>query len=282
LISAADRLRAFQMAYQSVEYPPMTEYQALVIEQHDTDLLNFFIEELIKREGACQRASGRNNPRAGFSLACRRVRNHNALIQYSKRIIKLASALPGRKSSSLSLMVFWWMKKRSENLTRLQQITQAAARSGVVIYSLDARGLGAGLPDASQPMMADPSGVLLRVNGGEVQSTRDGMNALASDTGGRAFFNTNSMPTAVTTALKETSTYYLLAWRPETEEQRNPKFRRIEVSVAGRPDLVVRFRRGFGELPEETAKKKEKENEPLPIRKTPTDEINACCAVNIR
>ena len=121
--------------------------------------------------------------------------------------------------------------------------------------------------------MADPTGVLLRVNGGELQSTRDGMNALASDTGGRAFFNTNSMPTAVTTALKETSTYYLLAWRPDTDEQRNPKFRRIEVSVVGRPDLVVRFRRGFGELPEETAKKKE--NEPLPVRKTPTDEINA-------
>ncbi len=71
------------------------------------------------------------------------------------------------------------------------------------------------------------------------------------------------------------STYYLLAWRPETEEQRNPKFRRIEVSVVGRPDLVVRFRRGFGEPREETAKKKEKENEPLPVRKTPADEINA-------
>ncbi|PYS69725.1 MAG: hypothetical protein DMF73_14190 [Acidobacteria bacterium] len=83
------------------------------------------------------------------------------------------------------------------------------------------------------------------------------------------------MPTAVTTALKETSTYYLLAWRPETEEQRNPKFRRIEVSVAGRPDLVVRFRRGFGESSEETAKKKEKESETPPVRKTPADEMNA-------
>src|SRR6266576_1619196 len=101
------------------------------------------------------------------------------------------------------------------------------------------------------------------------------MNALASDTGGRAFFNTNSMPTAVTTALKETSTYYLLAWRPETEEQRNPKFRRIEVSVIGRPDLVVRFRRGFGEPPEEVAKSNPKEGETLPVRKTTADEINA-------
>ncbi|HEX7721973.1 MAG TPA: VWA domain-containing protein, partial [Pyrinomonadaceae bacterium] len=276
LNSAADRLRAFQMAYQSVEYPPMTEYQALVIEQHDTELLNFFVEELIKREGALpkEQAAEIIRERASALLVDGSeitTRSFNTL----KGFIKLASALPGRKIVFFVSDGFLVDEKRSENLTRLQQITQAAARSGVVIYSLDARGLGAGLPDASQPMMADPSGVLLRVNGGELQSTRDGMNALASDTGGRAFFNTNSMPTAVTTALKETSTYYLLAWRPETAEQRNLKFRRIEVSVVGRPDLVVRFRRGFGELPEETARKKEKEGDTPPVRKTPTDEINA-------
>jgi hypothetical protein len=123
--------------------------------------------------------------------------------------------------------------------------------------------------------MADPTGVLTRVNMSEVHSSQDAMNALASDTGGRAFFNTNSMPDVVKKALKETSTYYLIAWRPDTEEQRNPKFRRIEVSVTGRPELVVRFRRGFGEPPEEVAKTKPKENETPPVRKTPGDEINA-------
>ncbi|HMH45013.1 MAG TPA: VWA domain-containing protein [Pyrinomonadaceae bacterium] len=276
LNSAADRLRALHVAYQSVEYPPMTEYQALVIEQHDTDLLNFFVDELIKHEGALPREQAAQiiRERASALLVDGSeitTRSFSTL----KGFINLAAALPGRKIVFFISDGFLVDQTRSENLTRLQQITQASARSGVVIYSLDARGLGAGLPDASQPMMADPSGVLLRVNGGELQSTRDGMNALASDTGGRTFFNTNSMPSAVTTALKETSTYYLLAWRPETEEQRNPKFRRIEVSVVGRPDLVVRFRRGFGELPEETAKKKEKESETLPVRKTQTDEINA-------
>jgi hypothetical protein len=45
--------------------------------------------------------------------------------------------------------------------------------------------------------------------------------------------------------------------------------------VIGRPDLVVRFRRGFGEPPEEAAKGKPKEVEAPPVRKTPADEINA-------
>jgi hypothetical protein len=72
---------------------------------------------------------------------------------------------------------------------------------------------------------------------------------MASDSGGRAFFNNNSLSVAVTTALKETSTYYLLAWRPDNDEQRNAKFRRLEVSVAGRPDLIVRFRAALANQP---------------------------------
>jgi VWFA-related protein len=276
LTSAAGRLRALNMTVQSVEYPPMTEYQAMAIERHDDDLMNFFIDELIKHEGNMPRPQAADiiNGRAaqlieeGGSLVTR-------CFSTLRGFINLASALPGRKIVFFVSDGFLIDQRRSENFERLQRITQAAAKSDVVIYSLDARGLGAGLPDASQQAMADPSGVLLRTNGGEVRATQDGMNALASDTGGRAFFNSNSMPSAIVTALKETSTYYLLAWRPETEEQRNPKFRRIEVSVAGRPDLVVRFRRGFGEPPEGTSKNKEKQDEPLPVRKTPIEEINA-------
>jgi len=73
------------------------------------------------------------------------------------------------------------------------------------------------------------------------------MNALAVDTGGRAFFNNNSLSTSITKALKESSVYYLLAWRPDSSEQRDLKFRRIEVSVVGRPELVVRFRQTVGD-----------------------------------
>src|SRR5438093_4274703 len=83
---------------------------------------------------------------------------------------------------------------------------------------------------------------------GELMATQDGLISLASDTGGRAFFNSNLLSAAVTTALKESSVYYLLAWRPENDEQRTSKFRRIEVSVIGRPELFVRFRRGFGDV----------------------------------
>jgi hypothetical protein len=57
--------------------------------------------------------------------------------------------------------------------------------------------------------------------------------------------NSGALGSAVTNALAETSNYYLLAWRPLSEEQKGANFRRIEVSIAGRPDLTVRLPRGF-------------------------------------
>jgi hypothetical protein len=71
----------------------------------------------------------------------------------------------------------------------------------------------------------------------------------------------------------------LLAWRPDPETNQGGKFRRLEVSVVGRPELKVRTRRGY--LNEE-AKPVAKEGSgkavaPAPV-KTADDELRA--AVN--
>ena len=284
LNAAADKLRSNQMTLETAEYPPITEYQAIVLERHDDDLLRFFAIELIKSQGGSETPSEAEIKQAAeviMNRASQIIADGQSITTRSmtalRGFINLTSAVPGRKVMFFISDGFFVDQRRTENFGRLQGIVHAAARNGVVIYALDARGLGAGLPNAAQHMMADRTGVLTRANFSEVRSSQDAMNALSSDTGGRAFFNTNSMPDSVKLALKETSTYYLVAWRPETEEQRNPKFRRIEVSVVGRPDLVVRFRRGFGEAPEDAAKTKAKakESETPPVRKSPGDEINS-------
>ncbi|MDQ3744537.1 MAG: hypothetical protein M3444_09155, partial [Acidobacteriota bacterium] len=88
---------------------------------------------------------------------------------------------------------------------------------------------------------------------------------LAADTGGRALVNTNAMLRAVSGALKETSLYYLLAWKPDSAgaERAAPKYQNIEVAVKGRPDLRVVVRRAFYNAPppEPAAEKKKKKNE---------------------
>ncbi len=45
--------------------------------------------------------------------------------------------------------------------------------------------------------------------------------------------------------VNETANYYLLAWKPDNEEQKRGKFKHIEVSVVGRPDLKVRVRTSY-------------------------------------
>src|SRR5207247_10719292 len=123
-----------------------------------------------------------------------------------------------------------------------------AARSGVLIYSMDARGLVASLTDASSEIAFDPSGRLQSASHGELFASQDALSALARDTGGKPIFNTNELEPGMSRALQETSVYYLLAWKPERAAQDQGRFRHIEVRGIGKPELTVRVRRGFFEV----------------------------------
>ncbi len=122
-------------------------------------------------------------------------------------------------------MAFFSIPETLTSSGRMRNVIAAAAKSAFVIYSIDARGLATGQPDASTPVMIDLSGRMSRGTMGELGASQDGLNALANDTGGRAFFNSNDLSVAVTKGLNEASVYYLLAWRPEPNEERNPKQR---------------------------------------------------------
>lgn len=165
-------------------------------------------------------------------------------------------------------------------MSRVQRITSLAARNGVVIYSIDARGLATGLPDAATDRGFDVTGRLERSSMGEMSASQDAMNALARDTGGKPTFNTNALGVGLTKALKETSAYYLLAWKPEGETQHaSSKFHRIEVKVIGRPNLVVQVRRGFFDVEPDppTAKsskpKQPDANKPAEANKLPESDL---------
>lgn len=70
----------------------------------------------------------------------------------------------------------------------------------------------------------------------------------------------------MTDTLKETSDYYLLAWRPVNTEQRTDKFKRITVRVTGHPDWTVRLPRGYLETERQAAgdSSKDAKNAPKP------------------
>lgn len=274
MMTAIDRLKTQQqLALQSAESPPMTEYQALAIEQRDPDVFDFFVDAVLRENPMLPRQTAAEMVRMRASQI---MEDSSATTTRSlsvfKSFVQNTAGLPSRKLIFFISDGFFLARDHADNYNRLQTITSAAARAGSVIYSIDARGLTSGLPDASMAVSADPTGRLSRGGMGELKASQDGLNALASDTGGRAFFNTNSLSVAVTDALKETSVYYLLAWRPDNDEQRNAKFRRLEVGIVGRPELIVRFRRGLGEASDEEAKRNKESQNPA-ARKPPVEEL---------
>jgi VWFA-related protein len=246
LRAALERLKVRPYSVRDFDRPAMTEYQAKLITHSDRDTTSYFVEETMRQNPGLSpdAAEAQVNMRARSLMQQGGHVTTNTLVGL-EGLIRSADKIPGRKLVFFISGGFLLDDLNSDSRNRLQRITSAAARSGIVIYSLDARGLVASLSDASTPGQPDPSGRLLRSGMGELSATQDAMNALAADTGGRATFNTNALEPGVTRALNETSVYYLLAWKPEEQTQRTSKFRRIEVKVTSKPNLTVQVRRGF-------------------------------------
>src|SRR5438132_12913687 len=98
--------------------------------------------------------------------------------------------------------------------------------------------------DASTNDYIDLSARRDGVASGEITATREPLQLIADETGGRAIFNSNSIDDAVLQAIEETSTYYLLAWRPDSEDGRDTRAR-IKISIKDHPELRVRLRNSF-------------------------------------
>ncbi len=269
--AAVNRIAYRPYTVRDYESVPMTEYQALKIDQGDKDTAEYYIVELLKQHNfklaggqslgppsggpMNQRAAPRTNPGMNRETATRMVRDRAGLMMRQSEgitgatlstlesLMRSSSDLPGRKLAFFISDGFFLNDRSTAFGEKMKRITDAAVRAGVVVYSLDARGMSSNIDASSN--RADATGRLTRANLGELASSQDGMNALAVDTGGKAFFNTGRLTEAVNTALNETSNYYLLAWRPQSEDQKASGFKRVEVSIVGRPELTVRLPRGF-------------------------------------
>jgi VWFA-related protein len=246
LRAAVGRLKHRPYSSTDAEIPRMSEYQALLVSRRDPDITNYFIEQVMAMHPGMTRDSAAQMvaTRADMILSYASRVTTNTLIGLQS-LVRSVQDIPGRKLVFFISDGFFLEQRNTDTRDRLRRITSAAARSGVVIYSIDARGLVASLMDASTDAQFDPTGRLSRAAGGELSASQDALHALAHDTGGKAFFNSNSMSPSIKRAIDESANYYLLAWSPEQSTSRSDKFRRIEVRITGRPDLTVQVRRGF-------------------------------------
>jgi len=135
-----------------------------------------------------------------------------------------------------------------ENQSELRAAVNAAVRSNLAIYTMDMRGLQA-LVAGGEAQNASLRGVSAYSG----QSTLNALNSnfttqetlvtLASDTGGRAFLDSNDFSKIFKGVQQDTSTYYLLGYH-STNLARDGRYRRIVVktNLAG---VKIDYRRGY-------------------------------------
>jgi len=138
-----------------------------------------------------------------------------------------------------------------DNQSALRAATAAAVKANVSIYPMDIRGLQA-LPPGGEAQNASLHGVSAYSGQSIINdlssnaASQDTLATLASDTGGKAFFDSNDFSGVFAQVQKDTSAYYVLGFI-STNLARDGRFRRLRVQL-NRPDLKeikLEYRSGY-------------------------------------
>jgi VWFA-related protein len=116
-------------------------------------------------------------------------------------------------------------------------------RAQVAVYPVDARGVFTDpANDVSNQSGSNPTEELAFMQ--QTSQEHESMFAMAEDTGGEAFVNSNNLTQAVTKAVEDGSNYYTLTYTP-TNSQWDGRFRTIKIKVEEQPGLKLSYREGY-------------------------------------
>jgi len=222
LLRAVDRLVPWDGGLYASRYTP---YLAARVVRGDREALRLAGQIVRMEEGVTDPVYVRSKARLILSEAAWRRRA--ALSLLDALLERMAKAWGQRVLIFISDGFTLMDSSGSPNAGELDRAISRAVRSGVTVYALCARGLE---PDRSPGQ----------------EELENGLNALAHDTGGRAFFNTNDISAALREILDENRVFYVLGYYPSEEEA--SRFRRIAVRVKGHPEYTVRAPKGYGPL----------------------------------
>jgi VWFA-related protein len=135
-----------------------------------------------------------------------------------------------------------------ENEASLRSAINAAVRADLAIYSVDTRGLQAIAPlgDASTGSLRGQgafNGSALTTNMNANFASQEVMGTLSSDTGGKAFFDSNDFAPAFAQVQKDNSAYYAIGFH-STNPARDGKYRKLTFKI-DRPAVKLEYRPGY-------------------------------------
>jgi len=135
-----------------------------------------------------------------------------------------------------------------ENQASMRAATNEAIRANMAIYSVDSRGLEALPPvgNASTGSLrgtAAYSGASMQNNLNANFASQETLATLSSDTGGKAFFDSNDFAPAFQQIQHDTEAYYILGFH-STNTARDGSYRHLTVKL-NRSDLKLDYRQGY-------------------------------------
>jgi VWFA-related protein len=230
--------------------PQISDYQAELIELGDPLALEMAVQEILwgQPPGADPEAAARQAMTRARGIRAESSHFVRSTLETLDSVMRGLAELPGRKVIVLVSDGFLiGLGARNSQAFDVRRITDSGTRAGVVVYGLDTRGLVAPTPGGnSRPgaPAAVASGLRERMAQQSTEAVRDGMTALARDTGGFLVQGTNDIGGGLDRILQDTQTYYLVSYQP-TNTERDGRFRKIEIRLPGRRDLQIRTRRGY-------------------------------------
>lgn len=165
--------------------------------------------------------------------------------------LQTAATMLGRLNEKKSLVYFasGLRLNGTNNQAQLHATINAAIRSGVSFWPVDARGLMAQAPlgDATK---GSPGGIEMYTGAAanaitsNLQRSQDTLWTLASDTGGKALLDYNDLTQGIVQAQRATSSYYILGYYTSNA---NPdgKFRKIKIALNSGAAANLDYRQGY-------------------------------------
>jgi VWFA-related protein len=161
-------------------------------------------------------------------------------------LAQLLRDTPGRKS--VISFTSGVTQTGQDNRTQLRATTDAANRADASFYTVDSRGLqammaGGDITSSGAAGTSQYSGAAVFRQSADRQDSRETLATLATDTGGRAFFDLGDFSAAFQQVQKDSSGYYLLGYYSANGKE-DGRWRRVEVKVRA-PGTRVRYRQGY-------------------------------------
>ncbi len=194
--------------------------------------------------------------RRNFYLAMDRI---NISMTALQEIAIASTGVPGHKnivwiSPGLPILSTLEMTADSQKLLfdSIRRLSDQLLKARISIYSIDPRGVQGAFSPAARTITNDFLYTAYLNGLSQANDAAFGnlaIQALATQTGGHAFYGRNDVDREIATSLTDGNTYYTLAYSPANKDFHG-EFRKIRITVVNRPDLKVQTRDGYYAMPE--------------------------------